>query len=98
MGVFQAEAAEVDRGVGVGDVVAVGVGIEEEIGWVEDPDPSPPNQDRRDDIQACDDILCFVIGSIAVGIFEHADFVGAGEMVGRWGGLCRRPHGDTGRT
>src|SRR5690606_5033674 len=57
VGVLDAEASEPNLGIGVGHVVAIGVGIEQEVGRIGHPDASVADGDGGGDVEAGDDIL-----------------------------------------
>jgi len=78
--VFEAEAGEVDDGIAVGDVVAVFVGIEEQVRRVGDPDAAAADEAGGGDVQAVDEGFDFAEGAVAFFIFEDGDFVVAGKI------------------
>ncbi len=77
MGILVAEAVEEDLGRPVGNVVAVGVGDEEEVGCGADPDAAMAEFEAADEIQILGEDLAGLEGAVAVGIGEDDEAVEA---------------------
>ena len=66
-----------DFGVAVGHVVAVLVGIEQQVRRLQHPDAAVADRDAGGEVQARDEVLGLVVAAVAVGVFEDGDLVGA---------------------
>ena len=73
VGVLCAPAVEQDRGLGVGDVVAVGVGDEQKIGRCAHPYAAKPNRQTADEVEPLLEDLPGVERVVTVGILEDQD-------------------------
>ena len=78
--VLRAPAVEQDRGLSVGDVVAVGVGDEKEIGRRAHPDAAKPHRQTTDEVEPLLEDLPGVEHVVTVGVLEDEDPV-AGVFV-----------------
>ena len=72
-----------DLGVAVGHVVAVAVGIEEQVRRIQHPDAPAPVRHGGRDVQAVHERLVPVVDAVAIGILVDRDLILAAEMVGR---------------
>ena len=77
VGVFHAEAGEQDLGIAVGHVVAVAVGIEEQIRRLEDEHAAVAERQAARQVQPGDEVLGAVGAAVAVGVLQDRDPVGA---------------------
>ena len=77
VGVFHAEAGEQHLGIAVGHVVAVAVGIEQQIRHLQHEDAAVAEGQPAGQIQPGDEILGPVGPAVAVGVFEDRDAIGA---------------------
>ena len=85
MGILDAEALEMDDRIAVGAIVPVGIGIEEEVGRLEDPQAPGIESEARDEAQAIDENPMFFGDPVAVGILVEGDLVETAVVVGRGG-------------
>jgi len=81
--VFHAKTLEQHLGVAVGQVVAVLVGIEQQVRRLADVDAAVANGQRRGEIQTGDEVLGAIRAAVAVGVFEDRDLVFANGTVRR---------------
>ncbi len=96
--ILQSEPREVHHRVAIGNVIPVGIGIEQQIRRVEYPDPPATGDKGCRNIESRDDILVGVVRSVGVGVLEDGDLVRSRYMMrGRRGEPCRTPPADTGR-
>ena len=77
VGVLHAEAGEQHLGVAVGHVVAVAVGVEEQVRGLEDEHAAVAERQPAGQVQPGDEVLGRVGPAVAVGVFEDRDPVGA---------------------
>ncbi len=77
LGVLHAEAGEQDLGLAVGHVVAVAVGVEQEVGHLEDVDAAVAERQPRAEVQTGDEVREAVGPAVAVGVLADRDPVGA---------------------
>jgi len=75
VGVFESPAIEEDFGSGVGYVVAVAIGNEEEFGGLSDPDAAETDFESTDEIEFILEDFADVGFAVAVGVFEDEDAV-----------------------
>ena len=92
VGVFEAEAAESDFRWAIELVIAVGVGPEDEVGSLHDPEAAGSAEGGVGHIEAVEDRAVEVERSVAVGIFVDRDAVGSFVVVwwGRWDAVVFR--------
>ena len=83
MRIFHAEAGHANLGVAVGHVVAVAVGIEEQIRRLGHEHAAVADRDARGHVQAGDKILELVGAAVAVGVLADRDPVGPFRPVRR---------------
>ena len=83
LGVLHAEAAQQHLRVAIGNIVAVLVGIKEQIGRLHHEHAAVAERDAGDKIQVADEILELVGVAVAVGIFHDRDAVGSLGAAGR---------------
>ena len=83
LGVFHAEAGEQHFRIGVGHVVAVRVGIEQQVRHVEHEHAAVAELDAGGQVQAVDEILGAVGAAVAVGVFKDRDPVRAARAARR---------------
>jgi hypothetical protein len=83
VGVFDAEARELHLGVAVGHVVPIGVGVEQQVRRVGDPDAACADSHRRGDVQSRQYILTAFVAAVAIPVLEHRDDVVATYALGR---------------
>ena len=83
MGVLEPEAGQEHLRVAVGPVVAVPVGVEQQIRRLADEDAAVTNGQPGSQVQAVDEDLRLVGPAVAVGIFEDLDPVGASRAARR---------------
>jgi hypothetical protein len=84
MGVFEAEAFEVDHWGTVGFQIAVEVCIEKKVGRVQDPGTTIDRKDGRGDIQFIDEDVVGIVVSVSVFVFVDRDAVAACEPTEAW--------------
>ena len=85
MGIFDAEALQMDDRIAVGLIVPVGIGIEEEVRGLEDPQAPGIEGEARDEAQAIDENAVFFHDPVAVGILMEGDPVETAVVVGGGG-------------
>ena len=83
MRVLQPEPFEADLGVAVGHVVVVPVGVEQQVGRVQDPDAAPAPGAGGGDVQAVEEGLVPVERAVAVGVLVDRDPVQPPDVVRR---------------
>ena len=76
LGVLHAEAGQQHLGIAVGHVVAVLVGVEEQVGDLEDVDAAVAEGQPGAKVQAGDKVLEAVGAAVAVGVLADGDAVG----------------------
>jgi hypothetical protein len=86
MSILQTEPAEMNFGITVRHIVAVAVGIEEQVGRIEHPDATPPSRHRGRDVQTVDEGLVAIEDAVAVRVFMDRDLVATPDVMRRW---CR---------
>ena len=84
MGVFKAEAFEVDHRGTVGFQIAVEVCVEKQIGRVQDPSAPIDRKDGRRDIQFIDEDVVRVVVSVSVYVFVDRNAIAACEPTEAW--------------
>ena len=77
VGILKAEAGQEHLGVAVGPIIAVSIGIEEEIRGLADEDAAMTDRQAGGQVQAVDEDLLLVGTAVAIGVFEDLDPVGA---------------------
>ena len=77
VGVLKAKAREQHFGLAVGPVVAVSIGVEQQIRGLADKDPPVTDSQAGGQVQAVDEDGFFVGPAVAVGVFEDLDPVRA---------------------
>src|SRR5688500_4709970 len=75
LGVFHAEAGEQHFGVAVRHIVAVGVGIEEQVRDVEDKDAPVSEFHSGNQVQPVQEIFELVGAAVAIDIFENRNAI-----------------------
>ena len=86
LGVFHAEAGEQDLGVAVGHVIAVAVGIEEQVGDLEDVDAAVAERQPGAQVQPGHEVLEAVGAAVAVRVLADGDpVVPSGPLRWRFG-------------
>ena len=85
VGILDAEALQMDDRIAVGAIVPVGVGIEEEVGRLEDPQAPGIESEARDEAQAIDENTMFFGDPVAVDVLVKRNPVETAVVVGRGG-------------
>ena len=85
VGILDAEALQMDDRIAVGLIVPVGVGIEEEVRRLENPQTGGIEREARDEAQSIDKNTMFFGDPVAVGILVERDPIETAVMVGRGG-------------
>lgn len=83
VGVLHPKPAQEHLGISVGHVVAVVVGVEEEIRDIEDEHPAVAECQSRHQIKPVDEITAVVHEPIAIAVFENRDPVSAARTLRR---------------
>jgi hypothetical protein len=83
LGVFHPEAFEEDFGVVIRDVVAVAIGIEEEIGDLQDEQAAVAEFEASAEIQTGNDVFLAIHVAVAIGVLKDGNDVGACWSPGR---------------
>ena len=81
--ILETEAFEVHFGRAVGTVVAIAVGVEEEVGRIEHPDAATTDGERCGDVQAAEESGMPVVDAVPVGVFVDGDAVLSWRALGR---------------
>jgi hypothetical protein len=81
--VLEVEARQANLGRAVGDVVAVRVGIEEQVGRVHHPDAAIAAHDGVGHVEAVEEDLVLVVDAVALRRFVNRDDVRAAVVVRR---------------
>ncbi len=83
LGIFHAKASEQHFGIAIGDIVAIGVGIVEQVGRVEDIDTAVAKLETGGDVESIDEIFGAVSVTVAIFVFQDCDAVGAARAARR---------------
>ena len=75
VGVFHAEAGEKDLGIAIGPIVAVAVGVEEQVRRLEDEDTAVAEGQPAREIQAGHEIMSAIDAAVSVDVFEDRDAI-----------------------
>ena len=87
MGVLQAETAEFNLGITLGQAVAVGVRVAEQVGRIQHPDATHARQGGAGDVEAGENVGVLVEKAVAIAVLKHGDFVSP-----LWSARRRRRH------
>ncbi len=85
VGVLESKAREAYLGWAVRDVVAVAVGVEEQVGRVHHPHAAVARHGSRGEVEAVDEDRVTVVAAVGAGGFVDGDDVGAAVVVRRGG-------------
>ncbi len=77
VGVFHAKAREQHFGIAVGHVVAIAIGVEQQIGHLQHEHAAVAKRQSAGQVQTGDEILRPIRPAVAVGVFQDRDAVGA---------------------
>ena len=77
MRVLDAETGQSHFRVRIGNVVAIGIGIEQQVGRIAHPDPAVTDGHRGGNVEPGDDILVGVENAVAIRVFKDRDFIRA---------------------
>ena len=83
MGVFHAEAREQNFRIAIRNVIAIAIGVEEEIGRLYDEDAAMTDGHAGGEVQSRNEVLDFAVAAVPVNVFENRDLVSAARTSGR---------------
>src|SRR4029078_13541546 len=88
MGVLHADSRKHHLRASVGHVVAIAVGIKKQVRRLADVNSAIADGQRGGEIQSAAEILGLVGLTVAVGVFQDRDSVGAARAAWRWLGYA----------
>ena len=81
MSVFDAKAGKMNLGITIRHIISIAVGIKQQVGWVQHPNPVTTHRDAGGNIQASQKILVQVEKAIPIRIFQNCNLISATDVI-----------------